>query len=277
MSKKTYHIVDPETGKFVTDVDIGGFDKLAYQMAATGWDKRLFWALHIALLLCVVLTIAAPVLRASFPVFYDNTYTLLLIGDIIVLRWVVLTVRWFFRSKFKKEQEIEQKEDEKKVYRVIDPETEQIVGTLTSNTEDFPYDMDDTATSGYRFARALYLQFNPACFSLTKLSGLAFVLVPNDWKPYAMIAFILFFVLTSIGHGVYVLIMYDQKSKEGEESERSLFRFTLTCFVLTIPFVIASFALSGGWRTYTIGLAVLFAALTTAGVSACYKELKGEE
>ena len=41
MSKKTYHIVDPETGKFVEEVEVGGLDNFTYRMVATGWDKVL--------------------------------------------------------------------------------------------------------------------------------------------------------------------------------------------------------------------------------------------
>lgn len=268
MSKKTYHIVDPETGKFVEEVDIGGLDNFAYQMIATGWGKVLRWVFRIALLLCVALTVAEPVLRERFPVLCGNTYTLLLIGDIVVLRWVVLAVRSFFRSKFKKEKESGK---EKKAYWLIDPETGRVVDTLTSDTEDFPC---DTETSGCQVARTLYLQFNPACFSLTKLSGLVYVLVPGDWKLYAAIAFMLFLVLTSVGHSVYVLIMYDQKSKEGEESQRELFHFTLTCLVLALLLGSAAFFLSGDWLGRVMLLALLFAVLAGAGVSACYKELK---
>ena len=272
MSKKAYHIVDPETGKFAEEVDIGGLDNFVYQMVATGWSKRLRWVFRIALLLCVALTVAEPVLRETFPALYGNAFLLLLIGDIIVLRWVVLSVRQFFRGKIKKKQEIDKKE-EKKTYQVIDPETERVVGTLASNIEDFPCDME---TSGYQVARTLYLQFNPACFSLTKLSGLVYVLVPDGWSFYAAIAFMLFLILTSVGHGVYVLIMYDQKSKEGEESQRELFHFTLTCVVLALLLGIAAFFLSGDWFGRVILLALLFAVLAGAGVSACYKELKRE-
>lgn len=272
MSKKTYHIVDPETGKFVEEVDIGGLDNFAYQMVATGWSKRLRWVFRIALLLCVVLTIAEPVLRERFPMVYGNTYALLLIGDIMVLRRVVVAVRRFFRSKFKKEQGIEKKGDEK-AYQVIDPETERVVGTRIPDAKGFYND----AAPGYRVASALYSYFIPACFFLAALSCLAVFLVPEDRKFYAVIAFMAFIVLMFAGLDAFILILYEKKSKEGEESEHTLFHFTLTCSILAPLFGIVAFFLSGDWRSYTIGLTVLFFALAGAGMNACRKELNGEE
>ena len=241
-------------------------------MVATGWSKRLRWAFRIALLLCVALTIAEPVLRERFPVFYGNTYTLLLVGDVIVFRKVVVAVRRFLRSKFKKEAEIEKK-DEEKAYWLIDPETERVVDTPVPDARGFYHD----AAPGYRVASAIYFYFAPACFFLAALSALALFLVPDHWAFYAAIAFMVFLVLMFASLGAFILILYEKKSREGEESERALFRFTLTCLVLAPLFAIAAFFLSGDWRSYTIGLALLFAILAGAGTSACYKELNGKE
>ena len=271
MSKKTYHIVDPETGKFVEEVDIGGLDNFVYQMTATGWDKVLRWTFRIALLLCVVLTIAEPVLRESFPVLYDSTDGIVLLGDLLALREVILAIRRFFRKKTQKE--VEKAEN---LYQIVDPEAEKVVGTLRpEDVEDVKIQVDTTSLAD-KFELVMSHVFM-ACFLLAVLSGVALVFVPDDWGWLPMIVFMVFAVLMWFSELIRRYNPYDQKNKEAGKFERAMTHFTFVCFFLAVVFGLALFFIPDGWSSRIVTLAWSFAILSAISASVWRHEKENRE
>ena len=262
MSKKTYHIVDPETGKFVQEVDAGGLDNFIYQMTATGWSKRLRWAFRIALFLCVVLTIAESVLRERFPVLYDGTGDIILAGDIVALIRATLAVRRFLRGKFRRGQEIEKKEEEK-IYHIVDPETGKVVGTQRPEEKEKQV---DTTSRGYRFSRAMYY-FTESCFLLTLLAFVAVLFIPKDWHPIFGIAGVIFMILWGFGKIIWRYKLYEIENEEVDKFELTMARLTLICAFLAVPFGIAALVLPGEWARYAAGLFALSFILALIGNS----------
>lgn len=250
MSKKTYHIVDPETGEIIEKRYVGGLGKLLYQMVATGWSKRLRWAFRIAVFLCVVLTIAESVLRESLPVLYDSTDGIVLLGDLLALREVILAIRRFFRKKTQKEVE-----KAEKLYQIVDPETGEVVGTRRVGDEKNPY---DTTTSSYKFARAIYYRFTVPCSFLALLSGAALFLVPDDWQPRVGMTAAIFCALIFISNFIWRYNLYEKKDTKIDKFERAMARFTLVCYLFAVLFGLATCFVSGNWISRAATVSAIF-------------------
>lgn len=250
MSKKTYHIVDPETGKFVEEVDIGGLDNFAYQMIATGWSKKLRWALRIALLLCVVLTVTELILRERFPAFYDGMGEIVFIGDLLALREVILAVRRFFRRKTQKEVE-----KEEKLYHVVDPESGEVVGAQRADDKENPY---DATTSSYKFARAIYYRFTVPCSFLALLCGAALFLVPDDWQPRVGMTAAIFCALIFISNFIWRYNLYEKKDTKIDKFERGMARFTLVCYLFAVLFGLVTCFVPGNWISRAATVSAIF-------------------
>ena len=267
MEEKLYHIVDPETGKVIEKRYIGGLSKLLYQMVSTGWSKRLRWALRIALLLCVVLIGAEPVSRDTFPAIYDCAEAILLLvifsaGSRIF--WFVLN---FSERKRKKEE---------KLYQIVDPEAEKVVGTLhPEDVKDVKIQVDTTSPAD-RFDLVMSHVFM-ACFLLAFLSILVSFFIPDDWGWLLMISFMVFFVLMWFSELIRRYNPYDQKNKEASKFERTMAHFTFACSSLAVLFGVALFLVPDGWSSRVGILAGVFALLAAIGESAWRSEKKDRE
>ena len=269
MSKKTYHIVDPETGKLMEEVDIGGPGKFLYQMVATGWSKRLRWAFRIALLLCVVLIGTEPISRDTFPAVYDCAEGILLLvifsaGSRIF--WFVLN---FSERKRRKEE---------KLYQMVDPETGKVVNTLRPEDvkkEDVKKQTNTTSPAD-RFDLVMSHVFM-ACFLLAFLSIPVSFFISDDWGWLALIAFMVFFVLMWFSELIRRYNPYDQKNKEASKFERTMAHFTFACSSLAVLSGIAVFVLPVDWARYAAGAAGLSIILTGIGESAWRSEKKDRE
>lgn len=126
MSKKTYQIVDPETGAVVAEESIGRVRRFLYQIIASGWHRRLRWVVRGVLLFCVLALIFEPFLQSKFPAFYRCAYVYILAGLIIVFgRGIFAAHAFLFREERKKD--IAAKEHERKRYQVVDAKTQKVV------------------------------------------------------------------------------------------------------------------------------------------------------
>lgn len=128
MSKKTYQIVDSETGAVVAEENIGGVRRFLYQIIASGWHRRLRWLIRGILLFCVAAVIFEPLLQSKFPTFYRCAYVYILAGLIIVFgRGIFAAHAFLFKEERKKDKDIAAKEHERKRYQVVDAKTQKVV------------------------------------------------------------------------------------------------------------------------------------------------------
>ena len=247
MEEKLYHIVDPETGEIIEKRYIRGLSKLLYQMVATGWSKRLRWALRVALFLCIVLAVAEPVLRERFPAFYDRTEEVLFLSVLVVGGRILSFVLNFFEKKHRKPA---------KFYQIIDPETGKNVDTLRPEDVKNPY---DTTASSYKFARAVYYRFTVPCSFLTLLFGAALFFVPNNWQPRVGITAAIFCALVFISNFIWRYNLYEKKDKGINKFERAIARFSLVCYILAALFGLAACFAPSNWisRVATVGTVLL--------------------
>lgn len=191
MDKRTYQIVDSETGRVVAEERIGGIRRFLYQIIASGWHKRLRWVIWGSLLFCVAAAIFEPLLQREFPTFYHYACEFIFAGLIIVFCRIVLVAGGEKRTK-----SACAKESTKKKYQVVDAETGKVVDTR--DWEKTSPDRNDPAAR----RENLWFRITLALFALSGLSAIACIAVPNEWKGFAALLFLVSFV----AHGVLLRI-----------------------------------------------------------------------
>lgn len=123
MSKKVYHIVDPETGKVVEEKDYGLFSRLLFWSASTK-GKITFWvALGAVVLLCPMLAALEPSLPDA-PAFFSVVRDIPFCVVVLVLLRVMLR---FAARLGHKEPEPEPEE----YYNIVDPVTGEVVDRIS--------------------------------------------------------------------------------------------------------------------------------------------------
>ena len=196
MSKKKYYIVDPETGETVGEEYVGGLRKYIYQAMTAGLSRKQRWLVWILLISCVLLFLAEPLLESAVPSFYRQAHEIIFVGLILLLSRGFFVLYSCLNRKKKKKKKID---DEEKAFHVVDAESREIVGRRCpeNGTQRF-----DTSTLRGRLARmTFYIAL--ICFFLSLLSAISILLVPDSWKVFVAMAFMLFFVVMYVSAMIF--------------------------------------------------------------------------